>query len=484
MNRISAVWQTSLILVLAILAGCRGSYQPPPAPLSPTNLNLIFVASEDLGYQASGDVNAKTANLTDQGLRRALLMGSFLQDNVLGGHNVTGIYALEPMTHPQTANDYPDMVALETIQQFAMLNQITISDGGNPPTFTSANSYPIFASYAPAQTLPPNVVAQASPCPGCQGLDFDDQNGDNETLVNGIVQGDVPGFYVFSAPWETVSALMAKISQQQSYNLTLPARYTGPNYVYAISIAPSGSASLVTYQSYLNPTFSYPALPSDSIVSASCTGTYHVQVIGGSAGAVIPSNTNTNETVYLIRHAEAHPIPAWDDGNYVGPGQWRALDLPNALRGKIHPTQVYSIDPSAGGIPNGDGTALSSYVRPSLTAEPYAIANGLPFNLAASVAVFSEVPPAFATNASKFFFTQGTFSNQTLLVAWEHDHIPPTINALLNSYQVTPNAPTWLDTDYDSMWTVTLDNAGNLTVDNESCEGINSASLPPTPPQF
>ncbi len=46
-------------------------------------------------------------------------MGSYLQKKVLGNQNVTGIYALEPMTHLQTANNYPDMVALETVQQFA-----------------------------------------------------------------------------------------------------------------------------------------------------------------------------------------------------------------------------------------------------------------------------------------------------------------------------------------------------------------------------
>ena len=48
----------------------------------------------------------------------------------------------------------------------------------------------------------------------------------------------------------------------------------------------------------------------------------------------------------MIRHAEAHPVSGWDDGNFVGAGQWRALALPNALRGKISPTQVYSIDPA------------------------------------------------------------------------------------------------------------------------------------------
>ena len=102
-----------------------------PPPLSAANVNLIFVVSGDLTYQAAGDVNPQTANLTDQGLYRSLLMAPYLQQNVLGTHNVTGIYALEPMTHLQTASNYPDMAALETIQQFALLNHITISSEPN-----------------------------------------------------------------------------------------------------------------------------------------------------------------------------------------------------------------------------------------------------------------------------------------------------------------------------------------------------------------
>ena len=67
-------------------------------------------------------------------------------------------------------------------------------------------------------------------------------------------------------------------------------------------------------------------------------------------GVVVPPGTNTNQTVYLIRHAEAHPTSSFEDGNFVGAGQWRALSLPNflpnALRGQASPTVVYSIDPA------------------------------------------------------------------------------------------------------------------------------------------
>ena len=71
-----------------------------------------------------------------------------------------------------------------------------------------------------------------------------------------------------------------------------------------------------------------------------------------------------------------------------------------------------------------------------------------------------------------------------MLLAWEHVHIPLTVNALLKSYGSTLTAPPWPDDDYDTIWTVTLDADSNLTVNNAKCEGINSAQLPATAPQF
>jgi len=409
-------------------------------------------------------------------------MAPFLQENVLGGENVSGIYALEPMTHMQagTTGTYPDMVPLEIIEQFAMLNQITLSYGNQ--SFT-ANSYPVLASYS-ADSIPAGV--EPGPiCAACQGLDFKDQQSDNEILVSGIVQADVPGFYVFAAPWETASALLAHINTLEGYNLTPPATYQGPNYIYALSIAPSErSASLITYNSDVNPLSTYPVLPPPAIVPTPCA-TPAFSIAAAAANGTNLGDINKSETVYMIRHVEAHPVDFFEDGNYVAAGQWRALDLPNALRGKLNPipTQVYSIDPAIGYAATGS-TGNLSYVRPALSAEPYAIANNLPFNLAASIDVFSQNAPALSTLASNYFFTGGTFSNQTLLVAWEHNHIPPTINALLNTYNIGPIAPDWPPNDYDTIWTVTLDDVGNLTVNNQLCEGINSATLPKSAPQF
>ena len=452
-NKMTAVRVLFVVLAMALLAGCGGSSghsapAPNPPALSAGNVNLIFVVSEDLAYQAPGDVNPSTANLTNQGLQRSLLMAPFLQQQVLGTKNVTGIYALEPMTHLQTTatGNYPDMAALETIQQFALLNQITLSSDAVGGTFYTGNNYPINASYA-SGSVPIGVAMPSLPCPGCQGLDFDDQNGDNETLVTGIVTANVPGFYVFSAPWETTSNLLANINELESYNLALPTSHQGPNNIYAISIAPSGSASLDTFNGNLNPPSTYPVLPSPGLSSAPCTAQTPTTftVTGSIGGAVIPAGANTNETLYIVRHAEAHPQGYWSDNNYVGAGQWRALDLPDALRGKISPNQVWSGDVSqfTQGTVTASGENNWSGVAPALTVEPYAIANNLPYNL---VTGFELSDPNAAQLTSNFFFIGGLFSNQKLLLGWSYVQIAQTVNALLASYFPHgggPTAPPW-----------------------------------------
>lgn len=481
------------------LSGCGGGSSGHNAPLSAANINLIFVVSPDLAYNTPGDIQPDTANLTSQGLNRSLQMATFLKQQVLGGNNVTAIYALSPMTHLQTTptySDIPDMTAIGFIQQFALLNQITLPvTPTSPYTYTSytANNYTINTSYASGYVQNGVALQKDGYCPSCTGLDFNNTN-NNDTLVAGIIDKKTPGYYVFSAPWETIKALMTKINTHYGYNLNLPTTYMGTNYVYAISIPSSGSASLLTYNSNLTPPSTYPVLPAP-VASAACTNKFQpyfsTVLTGGVNGVSIPSGANTNSTIYIVRHADAHPDPGFyfEDGNYVGAGQWRALALSNALRGKISPNMVYSIDPAQWYPTSLAGTYTVSYVRPSLTVLPYAIANNLPFYLAADFELVDAAiaSPAVARTTSKFFFTGGTFSNQTLLVAWESGHIKPFLNALLSSYGVSSDQllpEIWPSADYETIWTVILDGQGNLTLHNALCEGIDSALLPAMAPQF
>ncbi len=478
MKKISVFWSMFLLFGLTLLVACGGSSSPNiSVPLSANNLNLIFVVSPDLAYHARGDIQPDTANLTSQGLQRSLLMATYLKNQVLGTKNVTAIYTLQPMAHLQTANQYPDMAAIGYIQQFALLNQFTMQG-------TTAYSYPINAAYTSGSG------PSGDPCaPGAQGLVFNDTSGNNAALATRIISAKAPGFHVFSAPWETISALMASINNRQGYNLNLPAYFPGPNMVYAITITPSGSASLVIYNSNLNPPSTYPVLPSP-VVGASCTQQTYFSYTrtGGVNGVVIPPGTNTNQTVYLIRHAEAHPSNSFENGNFVGAGQWRALALPNVLpdvlQGRIRPNVVYSIDPAQSFALTADFGV--SYVRPSLTVLPYAVANNLPYYLISSFYIGMPTDPAVAKATSDFLFTGGHLSNQAVLMAWEHEHYPPLITYLLESYGGSVPAPSlfWPQNDYDTIWTVTLDAQGNLTVNNALCEGIKSPPPLAAAPQF
>jgi hypothetical protein len=148
---------------------------------------------------------------------------------------------------------------------------------------------------------------------------------------------------------------------------------------------------------------------------------------------------------------------------------------------------VYSIDPAQSFTLAADFSV--SYVRPSLTVLPYAIANNLPYYLVSSFYIGEATDPGVAQATSDFLFTNlsgNNFSNQTVLLAWEHEHYPPLITYLLQSYGGTVPLPalSWPQTDYDTIWTVKLDAHGNLTVDNALCEGIDSASLPDNAPLF
>jgi hypothetical protein len=118
---------------------------------------------------------------------------------------------------------------------------------------------------------------------------------------------------------------------------------------------------------------------------------------------------------------------------------------------------------------------------------PYAIANNLPYYLVSSFSIGTDpTDQAVAKATSDFLFTGSNLSGQIVLLAWEHEHYPPLIKYLLESYGGTVPVPalSWPHTDYDTIWTVKLDTQGNLTVNNALCEGIDSAALPATAPTF
>jgi hypothetical protein len=141
----------------------------------------------------------------------------------------------------------------------------------------------------------------------------------------------------------------------------------------------------------------------------------------------------------------------------------------------MDPAQVTSGSVSASGQSEWSHNTLA------MTPQPYVIANNLPFTLVSGFLLTDANGPQ---ETSTFFFQNGEFTGQTILVAWEHSNIPMIVQQLLASYGSTAPVAGWGSADYDSIWTVKLDATGNLTVNNSLCEGIDSTLLPKVAPQF
>jgi len=155
---------------------------------------------------------------------------------------------------------------------------------------------------------------------------------------------------------------------------------------------------------------------------------------------------------------------------------------------------VYSIDPAQWTCLSAECKQSVSYVRPSLTVLPYTIANNLPYFLVSEFQLLTKADSnVTAKETSNYFFTDGHFSNKTILLAWESGHVRPFLNALLDTYggndttrlAIDPKTNYgWPGGDYNTIWRVTLDENGSLTIDNSLYEGIDSAKLPVEAPNF
>ena len=152
------------------------------------------------------------------------------------------------------------------------------------------------------------------------------------------------------------------------------------------------------------------------------------------------------------------------------------------------PNLVYSSDP---GDPysctNGSSflpaESCPTYVRPSLTINPFVIKNSMPLNLVAESNFNWNNYQAMA----QYFFQESQFSNQTILIAWEHDTVNSMLDYLIGTIYDQPESvaliPTWAGNDYDTIWKIQLNQNGQLTFSN-TCEGISSATFPLSCPAF
>ena len=433
-------------LGLALFATANPVRAAAPAPLNPGAINLVFVPS--------AEANPATGALTPRGLNRALRLGPWLAH--LSGAAADGIFALAPATHRiGSGGDIPDMAPLATIEPYALLYDA-----------------PIAASTAP-------VSAAACAKPPCQGIDYADKDGANEALVERILKARLPGMFVFAAPPETLNLMMRRTAADEGWKLAIaPFQADDHERIAALSLAPG--AATATLREYLADVAPPSAYPDFGLRGGGACLEAPSAISSAARGLRPPAGANRGETVYLIRHAEAHPTPLFENGNLVCQGEWRAIGAGPALVKKIGrvPDFVYASDPSQP-MQARSGGARFSYVRPALTLAPFATEYGAPLRLASGFNWWD------AEAADKFFFFGGAasrFSGKTVLVAWEHRTIGRIVGALLHDYGLDPaELPRWNRNDYDTIWKVRLDERGDLTF-GVDCEGIPSGSLPPACP--
>lgn len=429
------------ILICCNLISSCNSGNSNPTEATPTinsnAFNFIFVPSFES--------NPVTNNLSIQGLNHSLLFGQLLYQ--ITANKINAIYALDPFA--DTINSIPDFKPIQSIENYALLN-----------------GFGITANISKDPTMVENLIATVF------------ENGSYGVILNGN--------YVFALPIPLINAILQDLSIYNNYALKFTYTPLTNNHQYLIlSILDMANISATTYNDGIIANNNYPDL--NLTADAPCIESSIVI----NTSTLPPLNINHDETVYFVRHVEAHPgedshdshqFWGFDDGNYVCQGQWRALASSNILLDKLDgklPDYVYSSDPGEMYIESFPFT----YVRPALTISPFTIKYGIPLNLVAANNFTWNQPESLAT----YFFTNNKFSNKTLLVAWEHGGIDKAVKFLFkgvyNDTSAEAQLPHWVSTDYDTIWKLELDGNGDAKFSN-SCEGIATVSLPMSCPKF
>ncbi len=439
------------LLLVVIIQGCaqgvgNSTASSSPIVINPNNLNFIFVQSFE--------PNEGNNNLSVTGFNHSLEFGQLL--DALTSGSVSAILTLDPWQ--QLVQGYPNMAPIQSIENYAVLTGSGIFSV--LPTTIGSYYNPIY----------PSIAYYI------------------EEIIGQTAQVPVPkhGNFVIALPREQINLTLAQLSQNPNLYFSFePIEKNNYHQFIVLSINDVANATATTYNDGIVSSPLYPNLNLNT--TASCLESPVSFTLHGA----VPPNMNKNETVYLIRHVEAHPVYAFDNGNYVCQGQWRAIgsvDKLQEIMGQL-PDQVYSSDP---GDPTNSCTigtpflpieSCPTYVRPSLTVNPFVIKNKMSLNLVPESSFNWNNYESMAT----FFFQGGQFNDQTILVSWEHGTIESMVNYLVGTIYGQPQAtsliPVWQGNDYDTVWKLELSRDGQLTFSN-TCEGISSASLPLACPLF
>lgn len=184
---------------------------------------------------------------------------------------------------------------------------------------------------------------------------------------------------------------------------------------------------------------------------------------------------STVETLVFVRHGEK-PDDV-DNGQLTCQGQNRALGLPGVLIGKYgQPNYVFAAEP----VENQDSAGVNYwYMRALATIEPTAVAAGVTVNVKYDKSDISDVESELAKTK---------YASAVVYLAWEHTELDQLVaNIVQDNGGDQSVVPAWPDTDYDSIFVVTLTRSGSQTNvafvhDVEGLDGQSASCSPPTRP--
>lgn len=452
------------------------SFATKVTPLIDNNkLNIIFVQSMENG------VNNLAGSLSIKGLNHSLLFGQFLYS--LMNANLQMTFATTPntdlITNSTTTISYPNTGPLQSIENYDLLYEKDHRGEKTNFTFSPGN----------------NIVN------GVGGISAILNHQDIQSItntINSIISNNNSGNFIFAAPAVDINAALSKLNLSNKQFSFTPIKLGNYDSYIVLTADKNKNLNATTYSDDINSLEIYPTLvsqitnqsalpliPLNSRTPQACQAlTNNPQITYQTPSGVKPTNINTNEIVYLIRHVEAHPANNIDVGNYVCMGQWRALGRNDRLReiianetGKAMPDFLYANSP----IPS-----INGYMRPLPSINSFGIKFGMPINLPN----FNGIdPPSMA----RFIFTHdpsnpvtknnpfsGTSDNpKVILLSWESYTGTSAILDLIHSIYGqnvynTGNYPFGfpaLTNGYDDIFKIQLDNNGRMTFTN-SCQGI------------
>lgn len=393
--------------------------------------NFVFVQNMEQG---------NLGNLSIIGFNHSLVFGRFLFSIL--NNNLTNIYTVAPSSN--ITNNISNISSLQTIENFALLyqNYWQNNSGSISPTLLNNNT-----------------------------SDF--------SYINQIIQqSNIGQNNVFVMSATEINYILSQLAKINHFVFTPIKNNSHQLVILSLDSKVKYKSKTINDGIVINSDIKFPStdIPLKNMAKLSCpqgVHSYSFKLNSQLQGYSI----NKNETVYLIRHVEAHPYQInansrVENGNYVCKGQQRALGVTDRL------FQIIGRNPDLVFGPSTSGATIVGYyyIRPSLSITPFTIAHNIPLNIIpASILTYGN-----ANRLADYLFTnryRSDLSGKTILVSWESNHATSAVKDLIQNIfqkEIPKDFPD-LSLDYDTVFKVSLDSNGNMTF-NSTCEGVMGSS--------